>query len=73
VGLIFRMYMLPYQERVVSEKNELDAKIGALHLFFDTPTFQALLAEEQQLLAKQYGCMVEYTSVLDARIKRFPK
>ena len=63
--------MLPHQERVITEKNELDAKIKALIGFFDTVTFQSLHATDQYLLSEQYQHMKEYSITLDLRIKRF--
>ena len=61
----------PYQERVVDEKEELDAKIEALRLFFNTDTFQSLHDRDKYLLVQQSGVMTTYSRILGDRIARF--
>ncbi|YP_010843878.1 hypothetical protein PP427_gp022 [Salmonella phage KM16] len=65
--------MLPYQQRVVQERDDLAVKIEALGMFIDTqnPVFKNLDIEDQFLLKQQLTIMVEYHRVLDARINRF--
>jgi hypothetical protein len=61
----------PYQERVIDEKEELDSKIDALRLFFNTDTFQSLQDRDKYLLVRQSGVMATYSSILGDRIARF--
>jgi hypothetical protein len=63
--------LLPYQQRVITEQDELDIKMLALSKFFDTKFFLDLPDVEQSLLRKQYGYMQRYSSVLSERISNF--
>lgn len=63
--------LLPYQLRVVTEKNELDEKIFALMAFLDTPTFMGLPVAEQDRLRAQYALMGRYANILERRIANF--
>lgn len=65
--------MLPHQQRVVQERDDLAVKIEALGTFIDNqnPVFKNLDIEDQFLLKQQLTIMVEYHRVLDARINRF--
>ena len=67
--------MKPHEERVVTEKRELDEKLEKLRAFcFDgSPIFKSLPSEDQNLLLGQYDAMVKYSSILAVRIERFPK
>lgn len=65
--------MLPYQERVVTERKELNEKLEKLEIFLhqSNKVFSNLPRDEQFRLQKQYGCMREYLKVLDERIAAF--
>lgn len=64
--------MLPYQERVVEEKQELDLKIARLNSFLsDHP--KSLSDVEYVLLAEQLKAMQLYSSILMQRIRHFYK
>ena len=64
--------MLPHQERVVSEKHDLDEKLNKLKAFIETsPTFKALPEDERGRLNQQFDCMAEYSSILGQRIAAF--
>jgi len=64
--------MQPHQERVVTEKKELDQKIDKLKAFIaENPTFKALPSDEQHLLNRQFDVMVEYSTILRRRIDNF--
>ena len=65
--------LLPHQQRVITEQDELEIKLLALSKFFDTKLFTALPGTEQSLLRKQYGYMQQYSSVLSERISNFIK
>lgn len=63
--------MQPHQERVVTEKKELDEKREKLTAFTFTDTFKALPKEEQERLNRQHGIMEQYSNVLGERIAAF--
>lgn len=65
------MSLLPYQQRVVEEKAELDSKLLALTSFFSTATFAHLNGDEQRRLQRQAAAMLDYTAVLGERIVVF--
>lgn len=69
-----RTTMQPHEQRVVTEKNELDEKLGKLHAFChapSTPIFDSLPLEDRDLLTEQYEVMDRYSRVLGKRIARF--
>jgi hypothetical protein len=62
----------PHQQRVVTEKQELDEKIDKLKAFImESPIYQKLPDDERQRLNHQYDVMVEYSRILRARIEAF--
>ena len=61
----------PHQERVVTEKKELDEKLSKLKSFFDSKTFATLDPAECDRLRSQAAVMEEYSSILGARIESF--
>ena len=63
--------MLPYQERIVNESNELSDKISKLSTFLKTPMFTDLPREEKVLLKQQHMLMLDYRTILIQRINRF--
>ena len=64
--------MIPWQERVVEEKKELDIKIGKLIVFMDVNSiFQSLDVKEKSTLREQLGAMNLYSYLLGERIDRF--
>lgn len=63
--------MLPHQERVVLEKQELDTKIENLSKFFHSDICKELDLVEQQLLANQFAAMLSYSAMLSRRIEIF--
>lgn len=69
--------MKPFQERVVIEKAELDAKLAALAEFLtgkvlpDGQTFEALPDDEKKRLSRQYDAMAQYCDALEERIAAF--
>lgn len=62
---------LPHQSRVVLEKADIDEKIGRLSTFLETITFRSLPDSDQELLIKQLGVMVQYSTILSQRIGNF--
>jgi hypothetical protein len=65
--------MQPHQERVVTEKKELDEKIDKLSVFIKGDIYKALPGAEQMRLNVQLQAMNGYSNVLGERIAAFPK
>jgi len=63
--------MFDWQERVITEKKELDEKLAKLDSFGRTEMFEALPADEQGRLNRQHSLMEEYSQVLGERIMNF--
>lgn len=61
----------PHQQRVLTEKAELDAKRRLLTAFIDGPVFLTLFDSEKQLLLSQRDTMTAYSDILCKRIARF--
>ena len=62
----------PHQQRVIDERNELQAKFSNLGVFIlDNPIFNTLDVEEQFDLRSQHDVMGEYLDILGRRILRF--
>lgn len=70
--VVLPLHRQPHQRRVVQEKEELDYKIINLDKFLLTDIFNALPAEEQDRLSRQFDVMKEYASILGERIAAFP-
>lgn len=66
------MARLPYQERVVTEKSELDSKIEKLTAFINGDKFGEVDPAEQDRLQRQLTTMQDYSDILDERIAAFP-
>lgn len=65
--------MEAHQERVITEKADLDEKIEKLRAFFTTPLFGGLDGAEQDRLSRQFSYMCSYSAVLEERIEAFAK
>lgn len=67
------MSLAPHQQRVVTEKSELDEKITKLYAFVGSPTFKQIVpdTQEQDRLHRQLDVMHEYSSILGWRIAAF--
>lgn len=65
------MELQPHQQRVVTEKQELDEKRSKLKSFTEGETFKGLDEKNQELLTKQQGIMDDYSAVLQERIELF--
>lgn len=63
--------MLPHQQRVLDEKNELDEKRSKLASFAHTEVFEKLPEEEKNRLEHQGFHMGAYSDILAARIAAF--
>ena len=63
--------MEPYQQRVVDERVELDARREKLAAFRVTPLFASLHENEKERLVRQRDCMTELSEILEERIAAF--
>jgi hypothetical protein len=63
--------MQPHQERVVTEKTELDEKIDKLDTFRAGKIFSTLPIDEQDRLNMQLSVMRQYSGILADRIAAF--
>lgn len=63
---------LTFQERVVNERAELDARLGKLEEFMNGETYATLEVAERMRLLDQHAAMLSYSRVLAARIGAFP-
>ena len=63
--------MLPHQERVIAEREELVMKVAKLEEFLFKDLYFRLPYEEQSRLMQQFGLMAGYLRVLDERIAAF--
>lgn len=68
--------MQPHEERVITEKQELDEKLSKLKAFCfhpGSPIFKGLAPVDRDLLEDQYNAMKDYSEILGKRIARFSK
>lgn len=63
--------MQPYQQQVVTERNELLEKIERLATFLTPETYHGLDQSERTHLVRQLLAMDDYRFVLDQRIAAF--
>ena len=63
--------MLPFQERVVQEKNELDVKIKKLDDFIHSEMHRNLPEDERLRMLRQFCHMKDYSNILGDRIAYF--
>ena len=63
--------MLPHEQRVVDESNELRVKLAALDNFIETDLFNGLPDADKILLLNQQDVMAVYLNILRRRIIRF--
>lgn len=66
------MQLEPHQQRVVTEKEELDVKVKALTDFLNHSTvFPKLPTDEKDRLLRQHATMIDYSNILAERITAF--
>ena len=65
------MLLLPHQQRVVAERDELIDRLQKLMAFLASPTFDALPKEERHHLVQQQAAMSLYATILGSRIAGF--
>lgn len=61
-----------YQQRVLDELSELDARIRLLYDFLHTKLYESLDPAEQDRLTRQHDIMTQYAAILNERIRAFP-
>lgn len=65
--------MLPHEDRMLSEENELSAKVRRLTTFINGPLTDQLSGEDVSLMESQKKHMESYLQVLRDRIDRFQR
>ena len=66
------MELLPYQQRVLEEKEQLDVSIRKLDKFINSDEFtSSVVSDEQARLKLQLFLMKQYSDVLNERLKAF--
>ncbi len=60
-----------WQSRVITEKDDLDIKLGKLGEFLHTQMFADLPADERERMVRQHNHMTDYSKVLGERIQAF--
>lgn len=65
------MVLKPHQQRVVEEKNELDARLSRLNEFIKGPFFETVADDEASRLRRQHALMAQLSTVLGERIAAF--
>jgi hypothetical protein len=63
--------MQPHEQRVVTERDELQSKIVKLESFIEGPAFGAMEYTDRKFLRIQLMTMLAYCEALNARIGRF--
>lgn len=63
--------LAPHQQRVVAERDELNAKFDKLTEFLKGDLFKSLPADERERLTRQHAIMEQYSNVLAERIVHF--
>jgi hypothetical protein len=63
--------LLPHQQRVVVERDELNDKFKKLSVFLKSEKFESVNPDEQKRLRRQHFAMFEYRSILEERISYF--
>lgn len=63
--------MLPHEQQVIDERNELELKIANLAKFFETDTCKYILQRERDALRLQFSVMQTYSEILRIRIRNF--
>lgn len=61
----------PHQQRVVTERAELDEKRAKLEAFIGSDTYFTLSGMEQNRLQRQHWAMTDYSNILSERIRAF--
>ena len=69
--IVFSPADQPYTSRVLSEKVELDERIGKLAAFFNMPVFAGLNETEKARMRAQHAAMTDYSKILGERIAAF--
>lgn len=63
--------MTQWQARVIVELVELEGKLSKLKMMLSSEQFAGMEGLDRLLLSEQHFIMVEYSRVLNERIKRF--
>jgi hypothetical protein len=63
--------MEPYQQRVVTELNDLREKRAKLGEFLRSPEYKKIPDAEKNMLTDQHEIMLKYEGLLDRRVELF--
>lgn len=63
--------LLPHEQQVIDERNELESKIANLAKFFETDACKYILQRERDALRLQFSVMQTYSEILRIRIRNF--
>tara|TARA_R110002012_G_C11677298_1_gene614042 strand:+ start:11261 stop:11455 length:195 start_codon:yes stop_codon:yes gene_type:complete len=63
--------MQPHEQRVVTERDELQSKIVKLEGFMEGPIFDGMEYTDRKFMRIQLMAMMTYCEVLNSRIGRF--
>jgi hypothetical protein len=63
--------MTDWQQRVIDEKRELDAKLVKLDVFLESGAFKSLDVVDKAVLKDQRVIMFKYSCLLNIRIELF--
>lgn len=63
--------LLPHQQRVIEEKEQVSERLSKLYAFFQGAIFPTLIEAEQSRLRNQARFMDGYVAVLEERIAAF--
>ena len=65
------MSLLPHQERVIKEHNELVTKLNSLAKFLESPQEENVTMDTIMDLTIQLNIMKAYATILEIRITKF--
>lgn len=63
--------MQPHEQRVVTERDQLQEKIVKLENFIEGPVFEAMEYVDRKFMRIQMMAMMTYCEALNSRIGRF--
>jgi hypothetical protein len=72
-GTTIKVSVLPHQQRVIDEHQELQVRVEALELFLPTELFASIEQDEQGRIKAQLSCMRGYLYILGLRIDAFTR
>ena len=65
------MQYYEYQQRIVTEKRQLDERLKKLNIILTSEMIQSFPEDEQKRMKRQSEVMAEYSKILGERIAAF--